>query len=311
MIINFPESRKSYLSEVKTWLTVNKKKELCDFDKILRTISIFLGNKTSIIFPTDILGYILSGNSNFLNLSLNSINNQHLKTSLNHENSIFIQGLLHLLKNKKSFSNFTQLFSENKIKDLALAQNCELNIPPTLITCTRKKLKEFFEKYECGIITKSLGGSIRFEYDHEILWGSGTSIVTYEDINEAPEFFSPSLFQKKIEKEYEIRSFLFKKKFYSMAIFSQNDNKTSVDFRNYNLKKPNRIVPYKLPSYIENKLLKFAKSADLDTGSFDLIVTKKEKEYVFLEVNPYGQFGWLSKNCNYYLEKLIAEYFEN
>lgn len=96
-----------------------------------------------------------------------------------------------------------------------------------------------------------------------------------------------------------------------MAIFSQNDNKTSVDFRNYNLKKPNRVVPYKLPSYIENKLLKFAKSADLDTGSFDLIVTKKEKEYVFLEVNPYGQFGWLSKNCNYYLEKLIAEYFEN
>ena len=30
------------------------------------------------------------------------------------------------------------------------------------------------------------------------------------------------------------------------------------------------------------------------------------QEFVFLEVNPVGQFGWVSKNCNYYLEKKIA-----
>ena len=32
--------------------------------------------------------------------------------------------------------------------------------------------------------------------------------------------------------------------FYSSAIFSQNDPKTSVDFRNYNKDKPNRTPPY-------------------------------------------------------------------
>jgi hypothetical protein len=37
----------------------------------------------------------------------------------------------------------------------------------------------------------------------------------------------------------------------------------------------------------------------------DLIYTP-DGEYVFLEVNPMGQFHWLSENCNYYLEEFIA-----
>ena len=44
----------------------------------------------------------------------------------------------------------------------------------------------------------------------------------------------------------------------------------------------------------------------INTGSIDLIYSLSN-EYVFLEVNPQGQFDWLSKNCNYYIEKDIAE----
>mgnify|MGYP003653909829 CR=1 FL=1 len=45
---------------------------------------------------------------------------------------------------------------------------------------------------------------------------------------------------------------------------------------------------------------------DLNCGSFDIIYTPSG-EYYFLEVNPVGQFQWLSYNCNYFIEKLIAE----
>jgi hypothetical protein len=31
------------------------------------------------------------------------------------------------------------------------------------------------------------------------------------------------------------------------------------------------------------------------------------KELVFLEINPVGQFGMVSHPCNYYLEKRIAQ----
>ena len=90
-----------------------------------------------------------------------------------------------------------------------------------------------------------------------------------------------------------------------MAIFSQNDAQTQIDFRNYNLNKPNRYVPYKLPKLIETKLLKLMNVHKLNNGSIDLILNSKG-EYVYLEVNPVGQFSFLSNSCNYHIEKLIA-----
>jgi hypothetical protein len=45
----------------------------------------------------------------------------------------------------------------------------------------------------------------------------------------------------------------------------------------------------------------------LDTGSIDLICTSSGR-IVFLEVNPVGQFGMVSKPCNYKLEHRLAEH---
>ena len=95
-----------------------------------------------------------------------------------------------------------------------------------------------------------------------------------------------------------------------MAIFSQNDKQTKVDFRNYNDNKPNRYVPYVLPKNIELKITQLMQKLDLNTGSVDLI-KNHDGNYVFLEINPVGQFGMVSEPCNYYLEKIIAEYLIN
>jgi D-alanine-D-alanine ligase-like ATP-grasp enzyme len=46
--------------------------------------------------------------------------------------------------------------------------------------------------------------------------------------------------------------------------------------------------------------------ADLNCGSLDLIKSK-DGRYVFLEVNPSGQFGMVSYPCNYYLEEEVAK----
>ena len=46
---------------------------------------------------------------------------------------------------------------------------------------------------------------------------------------------------------------------------------------------------------------------DLNSGSIDIILTPDNK-YVFLEVNPVGQFEQVSFPCNYGLFKEVAEY---
>ena len=43
----------------------------------------------------------------------------------------------------------------------------------------------------------------------------------------------------------------------------------------------------------------------LETGSIDMVFTK-DGHFVFLEVNPIGQFGMTSKPCNYFLERELA-----
>ncbi|MDQ1096455.1 grasp-with-spasm system ATP-grasp peptide maturase [Chryseobacterium camelliae] len=128
-----------------------------------------------------------------------------------------------------------------------------------------------------------------------------TTIQDYEH----NDFFI-TFFQDKIEKDYEIRSFYLNRKIWSMAIFSQNDEKTKTDFRRYNLERPNRNVRYNLPEDIEKKMQLLMLKLDLNCGSFDFI--KNGDHYYFLEINTVGQFLGLSHICNYSLEKEIAEY---
>lgn len=52
------------------------------------------------------------------------------------------------------------------------------------------------------------------------------------------------------------------------------------------------------------------KLMDLNTGSIDMI-KNKNNEYIFLEVNPVGQFSMVSYPCNYYIEEKIASYLIN
>ncbi len=110
-----------------------------------------------------------------------------------------------------------------------------------------------------------------------------------------------------IEKAYEIRVFILGDKLFSMAIFSQKNEQTKTDSRKYDYHNPNRMVPYLLPNLIERKLKALFKQLSLGTGSVDLIKSKNN-EYYFLEINPDGQYGFMSETCNYNLDYEIANY---
>jgi ATP-GRASP peptide maturase of grasp-with-spasm system len=193
----------------------------------------------------------------------------------------------------------------NKLYDLHLANRCGLKIPVTLVTTNKKDLLEF-KKQHHKIITKAIKYPFFYKNSNEYYNCNGTFFVKQKDIDNLNAYFFVSVFQSYVEKKIEIRIFFFKNNYYPMAIFSQNDEKTKIDFRNYNTKKPNRCVPFKLPNEILQKLKKIMNYKKMSTGSIDLIVTPKN-EFVFLEVNPQGQFHWLSESCNYYIEKNIAQ----
>lgn len=192
---------------------------------------------------------------------------------------------------------------------LEIACKVGLKVPNTLITNSKEELLKFYKKYK-RIITKDIRYPVNINLKDQKLVSTGAFLVSNKMINHLNEKFAPMIFQEYIEKLYEIRVFFFKDDYYAMAIFSQNNEKTKIDFRNYDEEKPNRFVPVKLPIEILKKLKRFSKEYKLNTGSIDLIKSTRGN-YIFLEVNPQGQLDWLSKNCNYYIEKRIANFFIN
>ncbi len=206
----------------------------------------------------------------------------------------------------------------NKLDMLQLAAQLELDIPDTLVTNERAALHRFALKHPL-LITKALGRNgftCPLEQAGSVKLGMGTVLLQAADIpllyplTGGPEALLPALYQQYISKQLELRIFYLDGAFYPMAIFSQQHTGTAIDYRNYDPARPNRCVPYLLPELVERKLDVLMQHAGLTSGSIDMILTP-DQDYVFLEVNPVGQFQWLNRNCNYDIDRQIACYLLN
>lgn len=219
--------------------------------------------------------------------------------------------LYYLLKETDivSINSFNDI-STNKLINLDIAKQSGLLIPDTIVSNDMSVINQFFLTHK-KCITKPIrypgyfmrGKNFEFHYSQQ------TNLITqieYSKIAEQYSSFQPTLFQEYIEKEFEIRVFLLIDKLYSMAIFSQQNEKTKVDFRNYDDERPNRNVPFKLPKTLEKQIIEFSKRSKINCGSIDLLY--KSGKYYFLEINPVGQFQWHSHNCYYNIEDEIAKY---
>ena len=195
----------------------------------------------------------------------------------------------------------------NKLIVLNLAASVGLAVPDTLVS---NQAPEIIASEPGGYITKSMSDGV-FLWDYEI--GHQGYFTYTEQLSDAlrvqPEgpVRCPSLIQRKIDKDFEVRSFFIDGRFFSSAIISQNDEKTKVDYRKYNFEKQNRNVPIELPAEVSDKLRRLFASLSLNTGSVDLIVGE-DGEFYFLEINPSGQWGRMSEVCNYKIDAVIADW---
>lgn len=222
--------------------------------------------------------------------------NQILRESASLTNAIF-----GLFEGKKWLSHYKHTVL-NKLQVLSLAQSIGLTIPQTHIVSSKERLERLTEKE--SLITKSVF-DLRFIEHENGMFSMYTSGVN-SHIATMPNTYFPSLVQKEIRKDFEIRCFYLDGKFYSMALFSQSLSQTELDFRRYAWYKPNRYVPYKLPHDITKKLIILMRNLHLNCGSVDLI-KGMDGNYYFLEINTHGQFGMIDFNCNYGLHQKIAE----
>lgn len=191
----------------------------------------------------------------------------------------------------------------NKLEMLLKAKDVGFNIPSSLVSANLNTIKAFVSE-RINVIHKPLKRIKVSEIDSKPTVTRTVDKLNVALLEPCQDINYPHYLQTYIDKKYELRLSVLKEKIYAMCIFSQISEKASVDFRNDY--KGIRLVPFKLSRREQEIISNFMNAIDEDSGSLDIIMTN-ENELCFLEINPTGQFDFVSKNCNYDIEKQIAE----
>jgi hypothetical protein len=209
----------------------------------------------------------------------------------------FVETNAHKSLGKFSFNNLL------KLDILFFARKAGFEIPKSLVTSFKSELLKFISE-STSVISKSIQNPYRVKkggYN----FANYTSEINPKVIGLIPDFFSPALFQQKIKKIFEIRVFYLDGEVYSSGIYQIL---SSIDYRSNDASNI-RIFPVELPAEIKDKTILFFKNIGSNNGSIDIMYDGEN--YIFLELNPVGQFNFISTKCNYKLEQKVAQWLKN
>jgi glutathione synthase/RimK-type ligase-like ATP-grasp enzyme len=113
---------------------------------------------------------------------------------------------------------------------------------------------------------------------------------------------APTIFQPYVEKAFELRCVVIGERIFAAKIDSQATDATRVDWR---AGEANHEV-FALPGQVEASIRRLMASFGLNFASLDMIVTP-EGEFVFLELNPNGQWLWLELELGLPLVSSMAD----
>jgi MvdC family ATP-grasp ribosomal peptide maturase len=193
--------------------------------------------------------------------------------------------------------------AENKLRQLRLAAQAGLRIPRTLVTNDPAAVRQFYDETEGRMVAKllrpltaSMNADSLFVY---------TSRVREEDLADAATLrHSPMIFQELIPKAFELRVAWVDGEAFTGALDASGTSRGQTDWR--------RAAPEEcrwrkgeLPVEVMSGLRRLMSELGLVFGAIDLICTPAG-EYVFLEVNPGGEWGMLERDLGLPIAESIA-----
>ncbi len=233
------------------------------------------------------------------------ITKPQVKKLIDSECNATINGLYLNLKDALWINNpFKNRVASNKLFQLRVARELGFEIPDTLITNNAKVAKEFYSKHDGNIINKPINQAyFETEDGYFLIY---TNRVTEKELgNLNLVSYEPTLFQGYIPKRIELRITIVGNQIFTCAIDSQSSKKTMVDWRHYDFQN----VPhstFELPQRIKDLCFKLVKELGLVFAAIDMVLTP-DKRYVFLEINPNGQYLWIELLTGLLISNAIAE----
>jgi glutathione synthase/RimK-type ligase-like ATP-grasp enzyme len=193
--------------------------------------------------------------------------------------------------------------AELKPYQLELAKRLGLRAPKTLITNNPDEVVRLVKSAREPIVYKAFSGGV-IHYPGAFPSGLLTTVIGDEILEHAERVrHTMCQFQEYIEKAYEIRLTVIGNTYFPVVISSQEMDTTAVDWRGENK------LPYgayrPLPDEIVERVQRMFAELNIVYGAVDFIVTPAG-DYVFLEVNPGGQFMWMQHDLGLDLSGCVA-----
>ncbi len=196
--------------------------------------------------------------------------------------------------------------AQNKQLQLQVAREVGLDTPRTLTTNNPQAVKKFAQECEGSIIAKMLSSFAIYDQlgQENVVF---TNSVSSEDLENLDGLhLCPMTFQEKVPKTLELRTTIVGKQVFTAAVDSQILHRARNDWRREGIALLNAWELYNLPEDVEKKLLQLMDYFGLNYGAIDIILTP-DNRYVFLEINPVGEFFWLEKTPGLPISNAIAQ----
>ena len=182
-------------------------------------------------------------------------------------------------------------FAENKQLHGLLAKEVGLTVPDSLYTNDADAVRAFAAAHPEGIVTKMQASFAVYRDDEEQV--VFTNRMSDEDLADLSGLeLCPMIFQEMIPKQRELRVTIVGEQVFCAGIDSSVLERAAHDWRREGNAFAAHWQPFELPAGVTAALLQLMDRLNLNYGAIDVILTPDDR-YIFLEVNPCGEFYWL------------------
>ena len=188
--------------------------------------------------------------------------------------------------------------ASRKAFQLKLASELSMRIPRTLITNNPDQARAFIEQEGfSGTVYKAFQAT-------EKAWRETRLLKTEElEMIDAVRY-APVIFQEYIRADIDLRITVIGDDIFPTEIRS-GEAQYRIDYR-MNLQSAS-VQPHILPDAVEKQLRRYMQALGLVYGAIDMRLTP-EGEYVFLEINPAGQWQFMAERTGIPISDTMANY---
>lgn len=195
--------------------------------------------------------------------------------------------------------------AEHKVLQLAVARECELLVPDTLVTNDADAARAAFDRFGKRMVAKPVRtGYVEVGGVPHAIFTSAVAIEDLADMHGAD--LSPVIYQPLIDKRCDVRVTVVGDRVFIAEIDSQTEPSAQVDWR----RTDDPLLPHRrgtLPPKVEEQVVQLMRRLGLAYGAIDFIATP-DGRLIFLEVNPNGQWLWLDDQLDLGITSAIADW---